>query len=345
MEKERTGNSYTHKKTKKTKNLNIYILEFGINKKEDLVAEMQRLQALHLEDQARHIERLKVIQADSNSRLHSATTFEELNLPEQLMTGIHTMKFNSPSMIQAHALPLMLADPPTNLIAQAESGSGKTAAFVLGMLARIDPAVKEPQAICLSPTRELAVQTHALCMAPMSQHMAGVTSCLAVPGDAFFIPRGQTCTAQLVVGTPGKLEDWLRKRIIKNPGKIKVFVLDEADNMLAKEGHEQKTIAIKKKIPNDCQRLLFSATYTPEVWAFAEKFAGNNCNKIRIESDDELVLSEIKQFWIDTSQHENGSLGMLVDIYDIMTVRSRVLFACLLIYFLSLYCFAGRVFL
>jgi ATP-dependent RNA helicase DDX19/DBP5 len=99
-----------------------------------------------------------------------------------------------------------LVDPPTNLIAQAASGSGKTAAFTLGILARIDPNLRPPQALVLSPTRELAVQTTNLCMIPMSQHMAGITCRLAVSGDQFKVPRREVVSDQIVVSTPGTID-------------------------------------------------------------------------------------------------------------------------------------------
>ncbi|XP_003389903.3 PREDICTED: ATP-dependent RNA helicase DDX19A-like, partial [Amphimedon queenslandica] len=100
-----------------------------------------------------------VVQNDPSSPLYSATTFEELNLHPNLLKGIYSMKFSKPSKIQEKALPLLLADPPQNLIAQSQSGTGKTAAFVLAMLTRVDASKPYPQILCLSPTFDLAQQT------------------------------------------------------------------------------------------------------------------------------------------------------------------------------------------
>ena len=102
---------------------------------------------------------LEVQQRDPNSPLYSVKKFEELNLRKELLEGIYAMGFNRPSKIQETALPLLVRSPPENMIAQSQSGTGKTAAFVLTMLSRIDTTKHYPQCLCLSPTYELALQT------------------------------------------------------------------------------------------------------------------------------------------------------------------------------------------
>ncbi|XP_043729607.1 ATP-dependent RNA helicase DDX25-like isoform X1 [Cervus elaphus] len=103
--------------------------------------------------------RVEVLQKDPSSPLYSVKTFEELRLKEELLKGIYAMGFNRPSKIQEMALPMMLAHPPQNLIAQSQSGTGKTAAFVLAMLSRVNALNLFPQCLCLAPTYELALQT------------------------------------------------------------------------------------------------------------------------------------------------------------------------------------------
>ncbi|XP_057605160.1 ATP-dependent RNA helicase DDX25 isoform X3 [Hippopotamus amphibius kiboko] len=103
--------------------------------------------------------RVEVLQKDPSSPLYSVKTFEELRLKEELLKGIYAMGFNRPSKIQEMALPMMLAHPPQNLIAQSQSGTGKTAAFVLAMLSRVNALELFPQCLCLAPTYELALQT------------------------------------------------------------------------------------------------------------------------------------------------------------------------------------------
>ena len=126
-------------------------------KKEDSEELTKRLQKLALERQKQMSgDRLKVIQSNSESHLTGAKTFQELNLPKHLLDAIFAMGFDRPSAIQEEALPRILADPPRNLIGQAQSGSGKTAAFTLGMLYRIE--VDDPptcQALCVTTTNRM----------------------------------------------------------------------------------------------------------------------------------------------------------------------------------------------
>lgn len=289
---------------------------------DELTKRLQKL-ALDRQKESRH-DRLKVIQSDETSHLSSAKTFQELKLPEYLLTAVFEMGFERPSAIQEEALPRILANPPRNVIGQAQSGSGKTAAFVLGMLFRMNidtPATC--QALCVTPTRELAVQIFQNAVTPMAAHMKGLKVRLALAGVQ--IERGAKLDAHIVIGTPGKVVDWLKRRIIDTK-KIKVFVLDEADNMVAESGHRANSLLIKKQMPKGCQSLLFSATFPTEVIAFAEKMI-NNPDKILIESGPEfLVLDVIKQVWIDCQQYDGGKNQFLEDIYSLLTIGQSIIF-------------------
>ena len=249
----------------------------------------KRLQKLALERQKESKgDRLKVIQSDTSSHLSGAKTFQELNLPKPLLDGIFGMGFDRPSAIQEEALPRILADPPRNLIGQAQSGSGKTAAFTLGMLYRIK--INDPptcQALCVTPTRELAIQIVDKAVKPMGQNMEGLKVQLAIAGVT--IERGKKVDAHLVVGTPGKVVDWLKRKTI-DPKTIKVFVLDEADNMVEEDGHRANSILIKKNMPKKCQCLLFSATFPEQVVNFASKMVVDP-DKILIEDGPEFLVS------------------------------------------------------
>lgn len=252
---------------------------------EELTKRLQKL-ALERQKETRH-ERLKVIQSDQTSHLSSAKTFQELKLPEHLLKALFEMGFERPSAIQEEALPRILANPPRNVIGQAQSGSGKTAAFVLGMLFRIK--IDKPascQALCVTPTRELAVQIFQNAVTPMAAHMVGLRVRLALAGEQ--LERGDKVDAHIVIGTPGKVVDWLKRRVI-NTKYIKVFVLDEADNMVAESGHRANSLLINGQMPKACQRLLFSATFPDEVIAFAEKLVYNP-DKILIESGPEFLV-------------------------------------------------------
>jgi ATP-dependent RNA helicase DDX19/DBP5 len=244
----------------------------AIKKKDDSEELTKRLQKLALERQKQFTagDRLKVIQNDvTQGHLTGAKTFQELNLPKHLLDAIFAMGFDRPSAIQEEALPRILAEPPRNLIGQAQSGSGKTAAFTLGMLYRTN--VDDPpsiQALCVTPSRELAIQIFEKAVRPMASNMVGLKIQLAIAGTQ--VEKGKPLPAHIVIGTPGKVVDWLKRKIIKT-NNIKVFVLDEADQMVSESGHRANSQLIKKLMPKTCQSLLFSATFPDDVVKFADK--------------------------------------------------------------------------
>lgn len=185
-------------------------------------------------------------QADPNNPLYSIKTFEQLGLDETILKGIYQMRFTKPSKIQERALPLLLSDPPTNMIGQSQSGTGKTAAFVLNILSRIDfkdPALSGvPQALILAPTRELARQIIGVIQL-MGSFIEGLRVVPAIPMDV--ANRGKSIQGQIVVGTPGTTMDLVRKRLLAS-NRIKVLVLDEADNMLDLQGLGDQCIRVKQ---------------------------------------------------------------------------------------------------
>lgn len=149
------------------------------------------------------------------------------------------MRFSRPSKIQERALPLLLKDPPTNLIGQSQSGTGKTAAFVLAMISRVDLTKQVPQALCLAPSRELARQI--LFVVETMGQKTGVTTQFAVP---LAVERGKTITGQIVVGTPGTVLDCIKRRVLP-VRDIKMICLDEADNMLDQQGLGDQCFRVK----------------------------------------------------------------------------------------------------
>lgn len=185
-------------------------------------------------------------QADVDNPLYSVKSFEELGLDEDILKGIYQMRFTKPSKIQEKALPLLLANPPQNMIGQSQSGTGKTAAFVLNILSRIDvkdPATKKvPQALVLAPTRELARQIIGVIQL-MGSFIEGLEVIAGIPQDLQQRPRH--LEGQIIVGTPGTTMDLIRKRILRSD-QIKVLVLDEADNMLDLQGLGDQCIRVKQ---------------------------------------------------------------------------------------------------
>ena len=156
------------------------------------------------------------------------------------------MNFRKPSKVQEKTLPLLLLNPPQNLIGQSQSGTGKTAAFVLNILHRLDlsteQAAKTPQALVLAPSRELARQIVGV-VRVMGTFMQNLFVETAVPADRD--QRGRSILASVVVGTPGTIMDMIRKKSMDSRG-FKILVLDEADNMLDMQGLGDQCLRVKQ---------------------------------------------------------------------------------------------------
>ncbi|KAL0621968.1 ATP-dependent RNA helicase DDX19B [Plecturocebus cupreus] len=230
------------------------------------------------------------------------------------------MGFNRPSKIQENALPLMLAEPPQNLIAQSQSGTGKTAAFVLAMLSQVEPANKYAQCLCLSPTYELALQTGKV-IEQMGKFYPALKLAYAVRGNK--LERGQKISEQIVIGTPGTVLDWCSKLKFIDPKKIKVFVLDEADVMIATQGHQDQSIRIQRMLPRNCQMLLFSATFEDSVWKFAQKVVPDP-NVIKLKREEE-TLDTIKQYYVLCSSRDE-KFQALCNLYGAITIAQAMIF-------------------
>lgn len=261
--------------------------------------------------------KLADIQADPDSPLYSAKSFDELGLAPELLKGIYAMKFQKPSKIQERALPLLLHNPARNMIAQSQSGTGKTAAFSLTMLTRVNPEDASPQAICLAPSRELARQT--LEVVQEMGKFTKITSQLIVP-DSF--EKNKQINAQVIVGTPGTVLDLMRRKLMQLQ-KIKIFVLDEADNMLDQQGLGDQCIRVKRFLPKDTQLVLFSATFADAVRQYAKKIVPN-ANTLELQTN-EVNVDAIKQLYMDC-KNEADKFEVLTELYGLMTIGSSIIF-------------------
>lgn len=264
---------------------------------------------------------IEVERKNPDSPLYSVKRFEDLNLKKELLKGLYEMGFTKPSKIQETALPALINDPPQNIIAQSQSGTGKTAAFTLSMLSRIDTDLNYPQALCLAPTMELAIQIHDVCK-QMSQFMPNLKIALAIRGNR--VPQGVELKDHIIIGTPGTAFDWSSPRIrAVSLKKLKVFVLDEADVMIDQQGHQDTCIRIVKGLSNECQMMLFSATYKTAVIDFATKVVKEPMI-IRLRRQDES-LSAIKQFYVQCNSFED-KYRALSNIYGLITVGQSIIF-------------------
>ncbi|XP_007463015.1 PREDICTED: ATP-dependent RNA helicase DDX19A-like isoform X1 [Lipotes vexillifer] len=256
--------------------------------KEDRAAQslLNKLIRSNLVDNTNQVE---VLQRDPNSPLYSVKSFEELRLPQ-------------------------------NLIAQSQSGTGKTAAFVLAMLSRVEPAERYPQCLCLSPTYELALQTGKV-IEQMGRFHPELKLAYAVRGNK--LERGQKISEHIVIGTPGTVLDWCSKLKFIDPKKIKVFVLDEADVMIATQGHQDQSIRIQRMLPRNCQMLLFSATFEDSVWKFAQKVVPDP-NIIKLKREEE-TLDTIKQYYVLCNSRDE-KFQALCNIYGAITIAQAMIF-------------------
>ncbi|TGO16638.1 hypothetical protein BPAE_0484g00030 [Botrytis paeoniae] len=272
-----------------------------------------------LQDGQHEVEvKLSDIQGDQTSPLYSVETFEQLGIDASILKGLYAMNFKKPSKIQEKALPLLLHNPPANMIAQSQSGTGKTAAFVITILSRLDfSKPTTPQALCLAPSRELARQIEGV-IRSIGQFVDGLTVQAAIPGA---VERNAKVNAMVIVGTPGTVMDLIKRRSI-DASQMKILCLDEADNMLDQQGLGDQCMRVKSMIRVE-QILLFSATFPDEVYGFAQDFSPR-ANEIKLKRD-ELTVSGIKQMFMDCP-NEVGKYEILVKLYGLMTIGSSIIF-------------------
>jgi len=244
--------------------------------------------------------------------------FDNMHLRDDLIRGIYGYGFEKPSAIQQRAiLPLI---KQRDLIAQAQSGTGKTATFTIGILQRVDFSVNECQALILAPTRELAQQIHKV-VTNLGDYLAvKCHSCIGgtrVRDDIAKLQSG----VHVVVGTPGRVYDMLCRNVLR-PDHIKIFILDEADEMLSR-GFKDQIYEIFTQLPTSVQVGLFSATMPPDALEMTRKFM-NNPVRILVKRD-ELTLEGIKQFYINV-EREEWKLDTLCDLYDTLNITQAVIF-------------------
>jgi translation initiation factor 4A len=248
----------------------------------------------------------------------SELSFDELNIDEHLLRGIYGYGFEKPSVIQNKSIPVMLSGK--DIIAQAQSGTGKTGAFSIGSLCRINKSLKQTQLIVLSPTRELAEQTFNV-MKELATYTE-ITFCKVVGGT-----RVSDCISdlkkdpQVIVGTPGRIIDMLHKRHIYTD-KLTMMVIDEADEMLS-QGFQEMIHTIFMGIPKETQISLFSATFPDELLGITEKFM-NSPERILVKKE-QLTLEGISQYYINV-KHNNWKYDVLTDIYNTINIAQCIIY-------------------
>jgi len=245
-------------------------------------------------------------------------SFDDYDLDENLLRGIYSYGFEKPSAIQQRGIKPILDGRDT--IGQAQSGTGKTATFVIGALQRIDVGHHACQALILAPTRELANQIQKVALALGDYMKVKCHSCIggtSVRDDIDKLREGQ----HVVVGTPGRVFDMVSKRNLRVDDLI-TFVLDEADEMLSR-GFKDQIYDIFKCLPPNIQVCLFSATMAPEILDLTSKFM-RDAVRILVKKD-ELTLEGIRQFYV-AIEKEEWKLDTLCDLYETLTITQAIIY-------------------
>lgn len=263
-------------------------------------------------------EDLSNVEFETSEDIEVAPTFDNMGLREELLRGIYSYGFEKPSAIQQRAIKQIVKG--RDVIAQAQSGTGKTATFSISVLQCLDTTVRETQALILSPTRELAVQIQKVVLALGDYMNVQCHACIGgtnVGEDIRKLDYGQ----HVVSGTPGRVFDMIRRRNLRTRS-IKMLVLDEADEMLNK-GFKEQLYDIYRYLPPGAQVVLLSATLPHEILEMTSKFM---TDPIRIlVKRDELTLEGIKQFFVAVDREE-WKFDTLCDLYDTLTITQAVIF-------------------
>ena len=245
-------------------------------------------------------------------------SFEDLDINDDLLRGIYSYGFEKPSNIQYKSLPIF--NSGKDMIAQSQSGTGKTGAFSIGVLNNIDLTLKKTQYIILTPTHELAKQIYSVVENLGARMDISICKVIGKTNINDSIRELQK-EPQIIVATPGRLFDMINKRHIFTDN-IKTLVIDEADEMLS-SGFMEVLQNIIRCMPKTCQMCLFSATMPQEIVDLTEHFM-NNPEKLLINKD-ELTLEGIKQFYIDLKQY-NWKFDVLYDIYETINVTQSIIY-------------------
>jgi len=261
---------------------------------------------------------LSHVEFETSEDVEVLATFDTMHLQEDLIRGIYSYGFERPSAIQQRAIKPMIKG--RDVIAQAQSGTGKTATFSIAMLQSIDTQLRDTQVLCLSPTRELAVQIQKVVLALGDYLNVQCHACIGgtnLGEDMRKLDFGQ----HIVSGTPGRVFDMIRRKTLRTRN-IKTLVLDEADEMLNK-GFKEQIYDVYRFLPPATQVILISATLPHEILEMTNKFM---TDPIRIlVKRDELTLEGIKQFFVAV-EREEWKFDTLCDLYDTLTITQAVIF-------------------
>ena len=255
---------------------------------------------------------------ETSAGVRVVSSFDDMGLKEELVRGIYAYNFEKPSAIQQRAIgPIIVG---RDVIAQAQSGTGKTATFSIAALQSVDTSLRETQVLVLSPTRELACQIQSVVLALGDYMNIQCHACIggtSIGEDIRKLDYGQ----HIVSGTPGRVFDMIKRKNLRTR-HIKTLILDEADEMLS-QGFREQIYDVYRYLPPGVQVVLLSATLPRDVLELTTKFM---TDPIRIlVKRDELTLEGIKQFFVAVEKEE-WKFDTLCDLYDTLTITQAVMF-------------------
>ncbi len=246
-------------------------------------------------------------------------SFEELGLPKFLLSSLNELGYEVPTPIQQRSIPILMQGE--DLLAQAQTGTGKTAAFALPILAHLDLAIKKPQALVIAPTRELAIQV-AEAFQSYAKHMKGFHVAPIYGGQDYRTQlRALKRGSHVIVGTPGRVMDHIERGSLRLDA-ITSVVLDEADEML-KMGFIDDIEWILEKVPSEHRTGLFSATLPASIQKIAKRYL-KNAQKIQIAPAKNTVAA-IEQFYACIPG--NQKLDMLTRFLEVEDIQAAIIFA------------------
>ena len=244
--------------------------------------------------------------------------FDDFNLNDKLLRGIYSYGFENPSAIQSKAIPIILTGK--DVIAQAQSGTGKTGAFTISVLEKVDPTLKETQILILAHTHELVRQISEV-IRELSSYLD--VSVMEVIGGTNITECKQDLqkSPQIIVGTPGRVLDMIQNKYLFT-GKITSLVFDEADEILS-FGFKENIYNIVRYIPKTTQICLFSATMPEDILDLSESFM-NNPEKIIVQKEA-LTLDGISQFYINI-KFNDWKYDILKDLYETINISQCIIY-------------------
>jgi superfamily II DNA/RNA helicase len=253
------------------------------------------------------------------SVIYECKSFDDLKLNEDLLRGIYSMGYEIPSPIQRKAIKPMLEHK--DLIAQSQSGTGKTATFLIGSLNQIDKTIERPQVLVICPNHELAQQIY-YNYTCLSQYMK-LKSALLIGGVSIESnKKALDSGAQFIVGTPGRIQDMIKRYVLRMT-KLKCLIIDEADEMLSK-GFKEQLYEIFQFVPKQCQVCVFSATMPESALEITNKIMTDNVVRILV-NPEQVTLEGIEQFYLGVD-NENWKIETLVDLYERLKINMTIIF-------------------